>query len=150
MLYILSKAAPKLCRMISLKLSQTMMMTPGRRWTKIPCLGLIISSPRALAEDLRETYRPDAEALCSGIIDALESAAEGYLDSPEHSLNSLAFVARVADELSSSSPFLSSIACRANVAEGLHILCDRVKLMSITHLIRFSHQMCCPQRPHHE
>lgn len=72
---------------------------------------------------MRETYRPDAEALCSGIIDALESAAEGYLDSPERSLNSLAFVARVADELSSSSPFLTSIGCGASVSEGLHVLC---------------------------
>jgi hypothetical protein len=37
---------------------------------------------RILADQLKEVYRPDAEGLCSEIIDSLNSAAERYIDHP--------------------------------------------------------------------
>jgi len=72
---------------------------------------------RILAEQLKETYRPDAEALCSGIINALESAAESYIDRPGDAMDSLVFIGRVADELSASSTFLSTTGCGSNTVE---------------------------------
>lgn len=37
---------------------------------------------RIMADQLREAYRPDAEALCSAVVSTLESTAESYIDSP--------------------------------------------------------------------
>jgi hypothetical protein len=89
-----------------------------------------------LADQLRETYRPDAEALCSGIIDALESAARSYVDRPGtdgffsssahttecsfagDAMDSLTFIGRVADELCTSSSFLSTVGCGSRSVEG--------------------------------
>jgi hypothetical protein len=88
-----------------------------------------------MTDQLREVYRPDAEALCSAVVNTLESAAESYINSPGDytivfhicafdwiligdTMNSLTFIGRVADELSSSSNFMLTIGCGSSVAEG--------------------------------
>ncbi|KZP25394.1 hypothetical protein FIBSPDRAFT_1041536 [Athelia psychrophila] len=73
------------------------------------------ASSRPLAEELREAYQPDADALCLEVIEALESASKELISQPG-AMGSLTFIGRLADELSSSSQFLSSVGCGQAVA----------------------------------
>ncbi|KAF8078884.1 Vps51/Vps67 domain-containing protein [Lyophyllum atratum] len=69
---------------------------------------------RELVEQLEKTYKPDADALCAKVIDKLGKAANP--PSPPTTYG-LVFLARVSDELSSSSPFISEIGCQPSVME---------------------------------
>lgn len=63
----------------------------------------------SLGSELSHAYQPFAESLCTGILDKLESA---LVDDDTHALTqSIIFVGRVANELSSSSPFINKIGC---------------------------------------
>ncbi|KAJ7103347.1 hypothetical protein B0H15DRAFT_926631 [Mycena belliarum] len=64
---------------------------------------------RGVAASLSERYRPDAEALCTGILDTLASAEKQASDDSKLTIDSLVFIGYVADELGSSSPFVSGI-----------------------------------------
>ncbi|KAJ7492446.1 hypothetical protein FB451DRAFT_1502829 [Mycena latifolia] len=67
---------------------------------------------RDVVAQLSEQYRPNAEALCLGILDTLSSAEKQDSDD-----SALVFVGYVADELASSSPFVLSIGGGAEVVQ---------------------------------
>lgn len=99
---------------------------------------------RELFQQLAKTYTPDADAFCGSLVQKLESAAERHTaDLCEHHLphagtlnlwhlasnmDGVVFLARVSEELSTASPFISCIGCRQFVAEGCLNLHLRVSL----------------------
>ncbi|KAJ6604838.1 hypothetical protein DFH09DRAFT_898123 [Mycena vulgaris] len=91
---------------------------------------------RDVVAQLSEQYRPNAEALCTGILDTL-SAAEKQ-DSEDSGC--LVFVGHVADELASSSPFVSGIGGGAEVVQGerttLHDrIVDRWRTFTVSQIV---------------
>ncbi|KAJ6575299.1 hypothetical protein B0H19DRAFT_933515 [Mycena capillaripes] len=72
---------------------------------------------RGVVEQLSEQYRPNAEALCTGVLDTLSSAEKEDADDSELTIDSLVFVGHVADELGSASPFVSDIGGGAEVVQ---------------------------------
>ncbi|KAJ7161400.1 hypothetical protein C8R43DRAFT_1063548 [Mycena crocata] len=64
---------------------------------------------RSVVAQLSEQYRPNAEALCTGVLDTLSAAEKQDDGDSELTIDSLVFVGHVADELGSSSPFVSDI-----------------------------------------
>ncbi|KAJ7361559.1 Vps51/Vps67 domain-containing protein [Mycena albidolilacea] len=72
---------------------------------------------RGVVAQLSEDYRPNAEALCIGILDTLSSAEKQDADDSYLSIDSLVFVGHVAEELGSSSPFVSTIGGSAEVVQ---------------------------------
>lgn len=57
--------------------------------SQIFCVLMRIFYSRTMADQLREVYRPDADKLCSAVINTLESAAESYIDSPGNIIHSV-------------------------------------------------------------
>ncbi|KAF8216035.1 hypothetical protein K438DRAFT_1799963 [Mycena galopus ATCC 62051] len=80
-------------------------------------LGGADEESRGVVAQLSEQYRPHAEALCTGILDTLSSAENQDADNRELTMDSLVFVGHVAEELGSSSPFISGIGGSAEVAQ---------------------------------
>ncbi|KAJ7446473.1 Vps51/Vps67 domain-containing protein [Mycena galericulata] len=72
---------------------------------------------RGVAAQLSEQYRPNAEALCTGVLDTLSAAEKQDSDDSELTIDSLVFVGHVADELGTSSPFVSGIGGGAEVVQ---------------------------------
>ncbi|KAJ6503353.1 Vps51/Vps67 domain-containing protein [Mycena vitilis] len=72
---------------------------------------------RGVVAQLSEQYRPNAEALCTGVLDTLSSAEKQDADDSELTVDSLVFVGHVADELGSSSPFVSGIGGSTEVVQ---------------------------------
>ncbi|KAJ7170058.1 Vps51/Vps67 domain-containing protein [Mycena filopes] len=72
---------------------------------------------RGVVAQLSEEYRPNAEALCTGVLETLSSAEKQDADESKLTMDSLVFVGHVADELGSSSPFVSSIGGGAEVVQ---------------------------------
>ncbi|KAJ7925961.1 hypothetical protein B0H13DRAFT_2229543 [Mycena leptocephala] len=68
---------------------------------------------RGVVAQLSEQYRPNAEALCTGVLDTLSAAEKQDADDSD----SLVFVGHIADELGSSSPFVSGIGGSAEVVQ---------------------------------
>ncbi|KIJ22089.1 hypothetical protein PAXINDRAFT_95519 [Paxillus involutus ATCC 200175] len=68
---------------------------------------------QSLISELTETYRPEAQALCVKVVSELTISSEELMASPvkDTSVKKLVFHARIANELSSSSPFDSDIGC---------------------------------------
>ncbi|KAJ7225342.1 Vps51/Vps67 domain-containing protein [Mycena pura] len=75
---------------------------------------------------LSEQYRPSAEALCTGVLDTLSSAEKQENDDSEFKIDSLVFIGQVADELASSSPFVSDI---GGAEEVVHDFKKRTKAL---------------------
>ncbi|KAK7064081.1 hypothetical protein R3P38DRAFT_2492769 [Favolaschia claudopus] len=73
---------------------------------------------RSVAAQLSKQYRPNAEALCTGILDTLSAAEKEESEYDELKIQSLVFVGHVSDELSTSSPFAASIGGGADVVQG--------------------------------
>ncbi|KII94092.1 hypothetical protein PLICRDRAFT_415757 [Plicaturopsis crispa FD-325 SS-3] len=73
---------------------------------------------QALARQLTESFQPDAESLCTGVIDALTAASEVHSRDPTSSMSSLVFIGQAADELSTSSPFISNIGCSEDAVQS--------------------------------
>ncbi|KAJ6621177.1 hypothetical protein B0H10DRAFT_2353252 [Mycena sp. CBHHK59/15] len=69
---------------------------------------------RRVVVQLSEQYRPDAEVLCTGVLNTLSSAEQHDSEDSELTMDGLVFVSHVADELGSSSPFISAIGGDAN------------------------------------
>ncbi|KAG6814110.1 hypothetical protein H0H92_002105 [Tricholoma furcatifolium] len=67
-----------------------------------------------LVEQLKTTYSPDADALCSSVIEKLEKTGNSFEEVVTNT-DGLVFLSRVSDELSSSSPFISEIGCQPSV-----------------------------------
>ncbi|KAG6841748.1 hypothetical protein C0991_007077 [Blastosporella zonata] len=105
-----------------------------------------------LVKQLETTYRPDADALCTNVIEKLEKTA----NSPEEATNTdgLVFLGRVSDELSSSSPFISEIGCQSSVLQvfrqttaALHDrVIDRWRTYTVSSIVR-EHRLA--RRPIH-
>ncbi|KAJ7293153.1 hypothetical protein C8J57DRAFT_1161634 [Mycena rebaudengoi] len=76
-------------------------------------LSLIVAggdeATRGVAAQLSEQYRPNAEALCTGVLDTLAAAEQYDSEDSELTMDSLVFVGQVAAELGSASPFVSGI-----------------------------------------
>ncbi|GLB35902.1 putative vps51/Vps67 [Lyophyllum shimeji] len=88
---------------------------------------------RQLVQRLEETYKPDASAFCGKVVQKLEKSAElPNEDSREvfslcvssfayrysaWTTDGLVFLARVSDELSSSSPFIAEIGCQPSIMQ---------------------------------
>ncbi|KAG6817979.1 hypothetical protein H0H87_012447 [Tephrocybe sp. NHM501043] len=68
-----------------------------------------------LVKQLETAYKPDADALCANVIEKLEKTANTPEEVPN--TDSLVFLSRVSDELSSSSPFISEIGCQPSVQQ---------------------------------
>ncbi|KAJ7705997.1 hypothetical protein B0H17DRAFT_1192554 [Mycena rosella] len=98
---------------------------------------------RDVAAQLSEQYRPNAEALCTGILDTLSAAEKQDADDSELTIDSLVFVGHVADELGSSSPFVSDIGGSAEVVQkfkkrtkALHDrIIDRWRMFTVSQII---------------
>lgn len=89
---------------------------------------------RVLFQQLTQTYTPDADAFCGSLVQKLELAAERQMDDfceshfpyigtvnlflSASSVESFVFLARLSEELSSSSLFISSMGCQQFVAKG--------------------------------
>ncbi|KAJ7207386.1 hypothetical protein B0H12DRAFT_1195590 [Mycena haematopus] len=72
---------------------------------------------RGVVAQLSEQYRPNAEALCTGVLDTLSSAEKQGVDNSQLTMDNLVFVGHVAQELGSSSPFVSSIGAGAEMVQ---------------------------------
>ncbi|KAF7339319.1 hypothetical protein MSAN_02145500 [Mycena sanguinolenta] len=72
---------------------------------------------RGIVAQLSEQYRPNAEALCAGVLDTLSSAEKQDANNSQLTIDSLVFVGRVAEELGSTSPFVSKIGAGAEVVQ---------------------------------
>lgn len=72
---------------------------------------------RVLFQQLTQTYTPDADAFCGSLVQKLELAAERQMDDFSSSVESFVFLARLSEELSSSSLFISSMGCQQFVAK---------------------------------
>ncbi|KAJ7751297.1 Vps51/Vps67 domain-containing protein [Mycena maculata] len=72
---------------------------------------------RGVVAQLSEQYRPNAEALCTGVLDTLSAAEKQDSDDSELTMDSLVFVGNVADGLGTSSPFVSAIGGGAEVVQ---------------------------------
>ncbi|KAJ7040430.1 Vps51/Vps67 domain-containing protein [Mycena alexandri] len=98
---------------------------------------------RGVVAQLSEQYRPNAEALCTGVLDTLASAEKQDTDDSELTIDSLVFVGHVADELSSSSPFVSGIGGGAEVVQdfekrtkALHDrIIDRWRMYTVSQIV---------------
>ncbi|KAJ6520000.1 Vps51/Vps67 domain-containing protein [Mycena sanguinolenta] len=76
---------------------------------------------RGVAAQLSEQYRPNAEALCTGVLDTLASAEKQDADNSQLAMDGLVFVGRVAEELGSTSPFVSRIGAGAEVVQDFEM-----------------------------
>ncbi|KAJ7110035.1 hypothetical protein C8R44DRAFT_986032 [Mycena epipterygia] len=72
---------------------------------------------RSVAAQLSEQYRPNVKALCTGVLETLLAAEKYHSDDSELTIDSLVFVGHLADELGSSSPFVSDIDGAAEVVQ---------------------------------
>ncbi|KAJ7808224.1 hypothetical protein B0H14DRAFT_3482501 [Mycena olivaceomarginata] len=92
--------------------------------TFLSCWAESDEEARGVVAQLSEDYRPNAEALCIGILDTLSSAEKQDADDSDLSIDSLVFVGHVAEELGSSSPFVSSIGGSAEVVQAQFKISD--------------------------
>ncbi|KAJ7631145.1 hypothetical protein FB45DRAFT_917631 [Roridomyces roridus] len=98
---------------------------------------------RGVMAKLSEQYRPDAEGLCTGVLDTLTSAEKQDSEDSELTIDSLVFVGHVADELSCASPFVSEIGGGVEVVQdfkkrtkALHErIIDRWRTYTVSRLI---------------
>ncbi|KAF9225452.1 hypothetical protein BS17DRAFT_778617 [Gyrodon lividus] len=74
-------------------------------------------SSQRLVSELTEMYCPEAQALCVKVVSALAVSSKELMASPgiDAAMKKLLFHARVANELSTSSPFVSDIGCSQSV-----------------------------------
>nr|GAT59019.1 predicted protein [Mycena chlorophos] len=100
---------------------------------------------RSIAATLSERYQPDADSMCESVIKTLSTAVVDQ-EKAEHdsAFNGLTFLGRVADELSSSSPFFADIGCGADASQNnkaqvkaLHNrIIDRWRTLTVSRLVK--------------
>ncbi|TFK36962.1 hypothetical protein BDQ12DRAFT_608918 [Crucibulum laeve] len=66
---------------------------------------------KPLVEELCRAYRPSAENLATDVVQTMEDVEKNATDDCQSSINGLVFLGRVADELGTSSSFISDIGC---------------------------------------
>ncbi|KIK70711.1 hypothetical protein GYMLUDRAFT_65924 [Collybiopsis luxurians FD-317 M1] len=74
----------------------------------------------SLITQLKESYQPHAQELCSAALSDLEASANTLSDQTELDINALIFIGRVVEELSSTSPFISQMSCDEAVTQEFH------------------------------
>ncbi|KIJ66282.1 hypothetical protein HYDPIDRAFT_174426 [Hydnomerulius pinastri MD-312] len=89
---------------------------------------------RNLISELAEAYRPEAQALCVNVMDALTVSAEELMASPhtDTAIQNLVFHARLAIEFSTSSSFVPNIGCEQAVAADFREKMDALFARIIT------------------
>lgn len=73
---------------------------------------------QSLALQLVEHYRDDADSMCNSICDALQAAASLPQEAQASALQEMVFLARLADELSSSDHLLARIGCSDSATDN--------------------------------
>ncbi|KAH9932407.1 hypothetical protein B0H21DRAFT_780985 [Amylocystis lapponica] len=113
---------------------------------------------RTLIARLVASYRPNAESLATEVANALRTTASDIVDDSESSMRSLIFIGRIADELSTSSQFVTRLGCdpsathdfQSNMAALHSLTIERWREHVIRHIMQGS---CCagaesmPTRP---
>ncbi|KAF8922040.1 hypothetical protein CPB85DRAFT_18175 [Mucidula mucida] len=72
-----------------------------------------------LVHDLKTEYQPDAMVLCSRVVQQLDNVSSSISEHSEAEVESLVFVGRIANELASTSSFVSNLCVENNTVEDL-------------------------------
>ncbi|KZT02444.1 uncharacterized protein LAESUDRAFT_706143 [Laetiporus sulphureus 93-53] len=95
----------------------------------------------ALAQELRELYKSDAEALCTGLVTILEHATDtNTTDETDACRRTSLFVGQAAYKLASTSSFITTIGCdeleTSKFRKLMHAICDSVMQRWMNHVLK--------------
>ncbi|KIY51289.1 hypothetical protein FISHEDRAFT_37614 [Fistulina hepatica ATCC 64428] len=79
----------------------------------------------ALVAHLTQAYQPEADKLCTNVIDAMTSALLS-MSAVDHVILCAVFVGRIADNLATSSTFVTGIGCSQSLAEAFRTQCQQL------------------------
>ncbi|KAL0579449.1 hypothetical protein V5O48_002555 [Marasmius crinis-equi] len=82
--------------------------------------------PDAVVQGLLEAYQPLSESLCTNVSGVLRSKAEHIAINTQSDLDAIVFVGHLADELATSSTFITHVSCNSKVASGFRSECTDI------------------------
>ncbi|KAF9074806.1 hypothetical protein BDP27DRAFT_1286851 [Rhodocollybia butyracea] len=105
----------------------------------------------SLITRLKESYQPHAQNLCTAVLNDIEASVNALPDKTESDIHALVFVGRLAEELYSSSSFISNISCDEVVsldfrqkAKSLYdTIIDRWREFTVLHVLS-GHRIAAP------
>ncbi|KAK1232419.1 hypothetical protein PQX77_004449 [Marasmius sp. AFHP31] len=84
-----------------------------------------------IIQELLETYRPMSEALCTNLCDILHAKADQRSIDNHSDLDAMVFVGDLADELATSSTFITHVSCDGNITPGFRARCTQIRETTI-------------------